>query len=161
MGPTSYGDSPYQSFSTFAGNPYFIDLEVLIKDGLLTKEEVESVDWGGHESYVDFEKIYESRSKILRKAYDRYDLERDEEYGIFVRENGFWLEDYCLYMAIKDEQGGTSWIQWPQELRNRHPAALQECREKLEDAIGFECFIEKFCSYVHHRDCNFSFSFFF
>ena len=100
LGPTSYGDSPYQSFSTFAGNPYFIDLEVLIKDGLLTKEEVESVDWGGHESYVDFEKIYESRSKILRKAYDRYDLERDEEYGIFVRENGFWLEDYCLYMAL-------------------------------------------------------------
>ena len=150
LGPTSYGDSPYQSFSTFAGNPYFIDLEVLIKDGLLTKEEVESVDWGGHESYVDFEKIYESRSKILRKAYDRYDLERDEEYGIFVRENGFWLEDYCLYMAIKDEQGGTSWSQWPQELRNRHPAALQECREKLEDAISFY----RFRQYLFKKQWN-------
>ena len=150
LGPTSYGDSPYQSFSTFAGNPYFIDLEVLIKDGLLTKEEVESVDWGGHESYVDFEKIYESRSKILRKAYERYDLEQDEEYGIFVRENGFWLEDYCLYMAIKDEQGGTSWNQWPQELRNRHPAALQECREKLEDAISFY----RFRQYLFKKQWN-------
>lgn len=106
LGPTGYGDSPYQSFSTFAGNPYFIDLEVLIKDGLLTQEEVESVDWGDNEQYVDYEKIYNSRSKILRKAYDRYNLEQDEEFGTFVRENGFWLEDYCLYMAIKDDQGG-------------------------------------------------------
>ncbi len=137
LGPTGYGDSPYQSFSTFAGNPYFIDLEVLIKDGLLAQEEVESVDWGDNEQYVDYGKIYSSRSKVLRKAYDRYDLEHDEEFGIFVRENGFWLEDYCLYMAIKDELGGASWNQWPEELRNRHPAALQECREKMEDAISF------------------------
>ena len=86
LGPTGYGDSPYQSVSTFAGNPYFINLEDLIEKGLLTREECESCDWGGSESYVDYEKMYMSRYKLLRKAYERADLSKDEDYADFLKE---------------------------------------------------------------------------
>ena len=96
LGPTTYGDSPYQSYSTFAGNPNYIDLEVLIRDGLLTEEEVSAMDWGDTQEYVDYVKVKKSREKVLRLAFERYDLGQDGEYGVFVRENGFWLEDYCL-----------------------------------------------------------------
>ena len=147
LGPTAYGDSPYQSFSTFAGNPNYIDLEMLIRDGLLTQEEVASVDWGTQESYVDYDKINQSRTKILRKAFERYHLDQDREFAAFVQENGFWLEDYCLYMAIKDEQEGMGWNQWPEELRNRHPGALQTCRERLENAVSFY----RFRQYLFHK----------
>ena len=147
LGPTTYGDSPYQSYSTFAGNPNYIDLEVLIRDGLLTEEEVASMDWGDREDYVDYTKVQASRAKVLRMAFERYDLQRDGEYGAFVRENGFWLEDYCLYMAIKEDQEGAEWNQWPEGLRNRHPGALQECRERLEDTISFY----RFRQYLFHK----------
>lgn len=96
MGPTGYGDSPYQSCSTFAGNPYFIDLQTLIEDGLLTQEECESCDWGGSPCYVDYEKIYQSRFLLLRKAYERSDLRENREYEEFVRQQGHWLLDYAL-----------------------------------------------------------------
>lgn len=137
LGPTGYGDSPYQSFSTYAGNPYFIDLEALIARDLLTEEECSSCDWGGSESYVDYEKVYESRFKLLRLAFDRYDLNPDQEYWEFVRENGFWLEDYALYMAIKDSLDNIAWNEWPQELKDRHPHALQKAREDLAQEITF------------------------
>lgn len=150
LGPTTYGDSPYQSYSTFAGNPNYIDLEALIRDGLLTEEEVSSIDWGQSEDRVDYKKVHKSRTKVLRMAFERYNLERDGEFGAFVRENGFWLEDYCLYMAIKEDQGGTGWNVWPEELRNRHPGALQECREKLEDLISFY----RFRQYLFHKQWN-------
>jgi 4-alpha-glucanotransferase len=150
LGPTSYGDSPYQSFSTFAGNPYYIDLEILIRDGLLTEEECSAYDYGGSESYVDYDKIYESRYPLLRKAYERYDLSIDPEFGTFVRENGFWLEDYCLYRAIKDDQQGKSWDQWPQGLKDRHPGELQVCREKLADDIQFYRFLQ----YLFYKQWN-------
>ena len=91
LGPTGYGDSPYQSVSTFAGNPYFIDLEELIKKELLTKEECEVCDWGGSESYVDYEKIYLSRYKLLRKAYEKADLKTDPDYAEFLKEEKLLL----------------------------------------------------------------------
>lgn len=147
LGPTAYGDSPYQSYSTFAGNPNYIDLEVLIRDGLLTEEEVSSMDWGDREDRVDYTKVHRSRGKVLRKAFERYNLEQDGEFGVFVRENGFWLEDYCLYMAIKEDQEGAEWNQWPDELKDRHPGALQECREKLGDTISFY----RFRQYLFHK----------
>lgn len=137
LGPTGYGDSPYQSFSTFAGNPYYIDLEVFIREGLLREEECSSCDWGGSESYVDYEKVYESRFLVLRKAFSRWDAQKDPEFGTFVRENGYWLEDYCLYMAVKNDLGGIGWTQWPRELKNRHPGALQEARERLGEELQF------------------------
>ncbi|HIY19116.1 MAG TPA: 4-alpha-glucanotransferase [Candidatus Blautia avistercoris] len=142
LGPTSYGDSPYQSLSTFAGNPYFIDLERLIQEGLLKEEECKAVDFGDNESYVDYEKIYLGRYKVLYQAFLRYDCTGDEAFGEFVRNNGYWLEDYCLYVAIKEQQGGISWNLWPQELRDRHPKALQECREKLAEEIQFQKFLQ-------------------
>ncbi len=142
LGPTGYGDSPYQSFSTYAGNPYFIDPETLITQGLLTREECESCDWGGSESYVDYEKLYQSRSPLLRKAFERFQPETEDAYWNFQRENGFWLEDFTLFMAIKDQQGGKCWSDWPTELRDRHPAALQKAREELEDTINFYRFLQ-------------------
>jgi 4-alpha-glucanotransferase len=144
LGPTGYGDSPYQSFSTFAGNPYFIDLEAFVKEGYLDKSDCEDCDWGTNESYVDYEKIYNSRFRLLRKAFENYDCETDQEYRKFVKENAAWLEDYSLYMAIKDNLNGISWIEWPTELKNREKAALAEEREKLAKEVGFYCF-QQFC----------------
>ena len=137
LGPTGYGDSPYQSFSTFAGNPYFIDLEAFVKEGYLDKSDCEDCDWGTNESYVDYEKIYNSRFRLLRKAFENYDCETDQEYRKFVKENAAWLEDYSLYMAIKDSLNGISWIEWPTELKNREKAALAEEREKLAKEVDF------------------------
>ena len=131
LGPTGYGDSPYQSVSTFAGNPYFIDLEELIDKELLTKEECESCDWGGSEAYVDYEKMYLSRYKLLRKAYERADLKNDPDYAEFLKEEKDWLEDYCLFMAIKNDQKGICWIDWPEELKDRHSKAVKEAGKEL------------------------------
>ena len=106
LGPTGYGDSPYQSFSTYAGNPYFIDLETLIEEGLLTKEECDSVDFGSNPAYVDYEKIYMADLNFWRKRST--DLCRIRTYETFVEKNKKWLEDYSLYMAIKN-----SWAELP------------------------------------------------
>lgn len=135
LGPTGYGDSPYQSFSTFAGNPYYIDLEQLIEEGLLTEEECEACDFGDNDRYVDYEKIYFGRFPILRKAFERF--MPDEEFAGFCEENAYWLEDYSLYMAVKDANGGKSWIEWEEGLRNRQPEALEQAREELKDDIAF------------------------
>lgn len=135
LGPTGYGDSPYQSFSTFAGNPYFIDLETLIKEGLLTREECDACDFGDNAEFIDYEKIYFSRFKILRKAFERF--VPDEEFETFAEENKAWLGDYALYMAIKNSLGGISWSQWPAELKRRVPEAMEEKKKELEEEIQF------------------------
>lgn len=104
LGPTSYGDSPYQSFSTFAGNPYFIDLDLLIADGLLEGAELEGIDWGGDPRHVDFGRIYENRFAVLRRAFRRgWDRDR-AAVEAFARENP-WLPNYALYMAVKSHFG--------------------------------------------------------
>ena len=144
LGPTGYGDSPYQSVSTFAGNPYFIDLEELIKKELLTKEECEACDWGGSESYVDYEKIYLSRYKLLRKAYEKADLKTDPDYAEFLKEEKDWLQDYCLFMAIKNAQNGKCWIDWPEELKDRHSKAVKEAEKELAEEIEFYRF-QQYC----------------
>ncbi len=135
LGPTGYGDSPYQSFSTYAGNPYFIDLKTLIKEGLLTKKECKAYDFGDQETKIDYEKIYYSRFKVLKKAFQRF--KPDKEYQEFVKENEEWLEDYSLYMAIKDSKDGASWNVWEDSLKNREPEALVKAKEELKDAIDF------------------------
>ena len=135
LGPTGYGDSPYQSFSTFAGNPYFIDLETLVKEGLLTEEECNACDFGDNAEYIDYEKIYLSRFKVLRKAFERFAA--DDVYDAFVSENGYWLGGYALYMAIKDALGGISWSEWPAELKDREEAALNQKREELAGEVAF------------------------
>nr|WP_296961556.1 4-alpha-glucanotransferase [uncultured Mediterraneibacter sp.] len=135
LGPTGYGDSPYQSFSTYAGNPYFIDLKTLVKEGLLTKKECKAYDFGDQETKIDYEKIYYSRFKVLKKAFQRF--KPDKEYQEFVKENEEWLEDYSLYMAIKDSKDGASWNVWEDSLKNREPEALVKAKEELKDAIDF------------------------
>lgn len=135
LGPTGYGDSPYQSFSTYAGNPYFIDLKTLIKEGLLTKKECKEYDFGEDDGYVDYEKIYRSRFKALKKAYGRF--QKNGDYEKFVKDNAYWLDDYSLYMAVKDSQGGAAWTEWDAPLKNREEHALEEARERLADEIGF------------------------
>jgi len=137
LGPTGYGDSPYQSFSTFAGNPYYIDLDELIEEGYLTRKQCEKCDWGGNEKYVDYEKIYLSRFKVLRTAFKNSKIEADQEFQRFVEENGYWLEDYALYMAVKDSLGGISWSEWDEDIRLRREKALVSYRKQLKEEILF------------------------
>ncbi|MDE7274099.1 MAG: 4-alpha-glucanotransferase [Lachnospiraceae bacterium] len=137
LGPTGYGDSPYQSFSTFAGSPYYISLDALIEEGLLTEEECLSVDFGNDTKKVDYEKIYNTRFHLLRKAFERADIHKQSEYMEFVEENRQWLKDYAMYMAVKDSLGGASWIAWDEGIRLRKPEAMTEYEAKLADDIAF------------------------
>ena len=140
LGQTGYGDSPYQSFSTFAGNPYFIDLVSLIEDGLLTKEECDSYNFGTNPEYVDYAQVYAGRYEVLRKAYDRAlskGLESEKSYKEFVSKNAYWLQDYALYMAVKDSFGGVCWTEWDEDIRLRKADAMKAYTEKLADEIGF------------------------
>ena len=143
LGPTGYGDSPYQSFSTFAGNPYYIDMELLIEDGYLTKEICDSYDFGDNEHYVDYEKIYLSRFKVLKIAFDNareQGLTETGDYQKFLTENAYWLDDYALYMAVKNAFGGVCFMEWDEDIRLRKAAALRKYRKKLAEEIAFYCF---------------------
>ncbi len=140
LNPTGFGDSPYQSFSTFAGNHYLIDLDILIREGLLEREEVESVAWSRAEDRVDFGCMYENRCKILRLAYERF--QPNEAYRQFVAENADWLEDYALFMALKEKYHGASWQKWSVSLMLRMPVMLFSYKEQLKDTIEFHCFLQ-------------------
>lgn len=140
LGPTSYGDSPYQSFSTFAGNPYFIDLEELIKEGLLTEAECEEADFGSSED-VDYHKLYLSRYPLLKKAFERSNIENDLEFIKFTKEND-WLEDYALFMAVKDKFGGVSWNEWDEDIRLRSQTVMDVYRVALAKDICFYEFLQ-------------------
>ena len=142
LGPTSFGDSPYQSFSSFAGNPYFVDLDLLIKDKLLKASEVKNRDWGEREDRVDYGKIYENRFAVLRLAYERGAERYGEEIAAFRQENGWWLENYALFMAIKASQGMKAWSEWPEELRLRKDAALEKARKELRQDVEFYIFVQ-------------------
>lgn len=135
LGPTGYGDSPYQSFSTFAGNPYYIDLDEFVEKGFLSKEECEAADFGEDPGLVDYEKIFHTRFSLLRKAYNKSNILEDRDFIRFVNENSYWLSDYCLYMAIKDSLGGISWISWQEDIKLRKPVALSVYRQKLAQEI--------------------------
>lgn len=137
VGPTSYGDSPYQSFSSFAGNPYFIDLDELEREGLLEKGEYEHLNWGGDPAAIDYGLLYEVRYPVLRKACQRLAERQDEDFLSFCKAETFWLEDYALFMALKNKYDGNSWFQWPEDVRLRKPAALNEARRELADELTF------------------------
>ncbi|MBQ7149217.1 MAG: 4-alpha-glucanotransferase [Pseudobutyrivibrio sp.] len=142
LGPTSFGDSPYQSFSTFAGNPYFIDLDMLIKDGLLTQKEVEAENWGTNPRYVDYGQIYESRFKVLEKAKKRGYKDALGEISFFKEQNP-WVENYALFMSIKKHFGQLSWQEWPEEdIRLHEEKAVEKYREKLKEDIEFFVYIQ-------------------
>ena len=134
LGPTSYGDSPYQSFSTFAGNPYFISLEDLIEEGVLTKRECDRADFGKDPVSVDYAKMYKSRMALLRKAYERSNIGEDPDFRRFQEEEAWWLKDYALFMAVKDRFGGKPWSEW---------AKISVCAGRTPWIITGESFILK------------------
>lgn len=140
--PTSYGDSPYQSFSTYAGNPYFIDLDILHADGLLKPSEYTTLCWGEDEEKVDYGKLYELRFGVLKKAFMRFIKAPDSEFETYKEENSFWVYDYALYMAIKFENDGVSWQEWDDSLRFREPAIMEQKKRLLQNEIEFWCFIQ-------------------
>ena len=137
LGPTSYGDSPYQSFSSRAGNPYFIDLDELAAEGLLEREEYQGLDWGADPERVDYGLLYQTRYPVLRRACARLLAGDRREFDHFCQEHRDWLEDYALFMAIKDSQGGVAWSQWPEGLRLRRPRELERARRELAEAVTF------------------------
>lgn len=137
LGPTGYGDSPYQSFSTFAGNPYFIDLDRLAEEGLLTRQECVLYDAADGTPYIDYEKVHMLRFAVLRKAYERGKGSENPGYQSFLHENREWLDNYCLYMAVKNHFGGIAWNEWEPDIRMRTPEALQRYTELLADEIDF------------------------
>lgn len=147
LSPTGYGNSPYLAFSTFAGNPYFIDPALLQEEGLLTQEELNSFSWGDDPTKVDYGLVYRERKQLLDLAFRRFRPEGNEEYRRFVNRCRDWLEDYALFMALKEKYGGASWQTWPISLMMRLPDALREFEEALEERIRFQYF----CQYEFHR----------
>ena len=137
LGHTSYGDSPYQSFSTFAGNPYFIDLDTLIEEGVLTEEECQACDFGDDLKSVDYGKMYQERFKLLRTAYERSAVYKNPEFLAFQEDNAFWLDDYALFMAVKNCFGGAPWNEWAEDIRCRWGFALDYYRENYYFEIEF------------------------
>ena len=138
--PTGYGDSPYQSFSACAGNPYLIDLDTLVEEGLLEEWEPKFVSWGEEPKRVSFGKLYEERGKLLHLAFSRFTP--DAAYEAFLKDNAQWLPDYALFMALKEQNGGAPWLQWAEPLRLREENALNQARAVCADEIGYQCFVQ-------------------
>ena len=135
LGQTGFGDSPYQCFSAFAGNPYLIDIDTLVDEGLLTAQECSTMDWGNNPESVDYGALWRNRYKLLRLAFSR---------SGHISEEQDWLDDYCLFMALKAHFGNVSWIQWPDDVRYRKSDAIERLRNELADEIEFQ----RFCQ--HH-----------
>lgn len=138
--PTGYGDSPYQSSSAFAGNPYFIDLDILISDGLLTKDDLSVFTTPHNARLVEYDRMYSERFRILRSAYSRF--QPDDDYNQFISENKFWLDDYALFMAIKDSFGGKPLSDWDDDIRMRIPEAVSRYASMLSENAGFYKFMQ-------------------
>lgn len=141
LGPTSYGDSPYQSPSAFAGNPYFIDLDILKSEKLLTAKELNDFDYGQSERYVDYEKQYKNRYAILRKAFKRWKNAPCEAFEKFEKREK-WLSDYALFMAVKSYFGDKEWSEWDEDIRFRDNKALKRYKKELADDIYFHKFLQ-------------------
>ncbi len=142
IGPTSYGDSPYQSFSTYAGNPYFIDLDLLREEGLLKKSDYDGLDWGGHKNYVDYATIYKNRFKVLKKAFKNFKKSDMAGFDDFLRENDRWISNYAMFMSIKDKYKGKPWLEWDEELRMRDGHALWSYTQEHGDDVMFWEFLQ-------------------
>ena len=143
LGPTSMGDSPYQSFSTFAGNPYFIDLDMLVEDGLLEQGDLEGINWGTNPMYVDYGKIYESRFDVLRIAFQNGFGRDYAEVQEFLAENSRWLPNYALYMAVKKHFEMKSWLDWPDSsIRMRKSEAVEKYSRELKEDVDFFIYLQ-------------------
>ncbi len=139
LGPTGYGDSPYQSFSAFSGNPYFIDLEAFIEEELLTKEECDRADFGDNRRYISYDKLYQNRFPLLKLAFERW-MEKNgknKAKKYFAKSLTAETREYCLYMAIKNDYDGEPWINWDKPIRLHQPDAVKSFAQKLENEIMF------------------------
>ncbi len=141
MGPTGYGDSPYQSFSTFAGNPYFIDLDILCEKGLLEKEYISSLQWFVKADQVDYGRLYNIKFEVLRKAYNIFATQNNTEFEKFCKKEKKWLDDYAIYMTI-NTQTKLSWHDWDKGLSRREKKALTEYKANHQKEIGFWKFLQ-------------------
>ena len=151
VGPTSYGDSPYQSFSTYAGNPYMIDLDMLCDQGLLIKDDLKKIDWGSNSQYIDYEKIYNERFKVLRQAYENFKSMDQQEYWDFMRDEDSWLTDYALYMAVKKLFDEKPWPEWPDHLiKYRNPDTIRHYLNYLYEDVMFW----KFIQFIFYKQWN-------
>jgi 4-alpha-glucanotransferase len=152
LGPTSWGDSPYQSFSAFAISSYYIDLDTLIGQGLLLREEVSAIRWGRKASAVDYAALYRRREHLLRLACGRFmakhpsGTEQALSFDSFRAQNSFWLVDYSLFMAIKKKNRGRSWLNWEEALKKRELATLR----KLEQKFAVDIYYYSFVQYMAH-----------
>lgn len=142
VGPTSYGDSPYQGFSAFAGNPYFIDLDLLAEEGLLERTEIEGQDWYHHPAYIEYGTQFEKRFPILRKAFTRSTHRVNPEYEEFCRDNGYWLSDYALYMACKTHFNNSDWSSWEEDIKFRTEEGITKYSALLQDETEFWKFLQ-------------------
>ena len=140
LGITSFGDSPYQSFSSFAGNPYFIDLDILVKENLLTTAEIEECDFGVSPEKIDYEKLYEARYPLLKRAFARF--KANDKYHKFVSDNSLWLDDFALFMALKAANGGAAWYEWRKPLRERDADAIKKAKKEYITEINFHKFLQ-------------------
>ena len=139
ISPTSYGDS---SFSVHAGNPYFIDLEALEKDGYLKAAEYKNIEWGDDKGSVDYGKIYEVIFKVLRTAHKRFRKKPEKAYSKFVVENKDWIYDYALFMSLKFANKGKAWYEWDEPLKMYKPKAIKSARKEYANDIDFWCFVQ-------------------
>ncbi len=142
LGPTSYGDSPYQSFSSFAGNPNLIDMNLLVEEELLTREELEVIDFGDNREKVDYAKIFNNKLSVLKKVFERGYEKYQKEISVFRWENKEWLEDYCLYMAIKNHFGLKSWQEWDIDIKLREKVALDHYKKLLKNDVAYWEFLQ-------------------
>lgn len=142
IGPTGYGDSPYQSFSTFAGNPYLIDLDLLEQDGLLEREDYCHLDWGKDPARVDYERIYRNRFAVLRKAFSNGRLRDREPAAQFRAQEKQWIEDYALFMALKNFFAGKAWNEWDSDIKLRDQTAVERYQKQLESEVDFWVYLQ-------------------
>lgn len=141
VGQTGYGNSPYQTVSAFGGSCYLIDLDLLVKEQLLKKADLEDIDWYVDETKVDFGILYNHRMKILKKAFENFD-ESSTEYKKFLEEEAFWVEDLALFMALKDYFGGVPFTKWPMDVKKREERTMERYRALLEGDIRLHCFVQ-------------------
>lgn len=142
INPTGYGDSPYQALSTFAGNHYLIDLDQLVEEGLLEKEEITACDWGENPVRVDYGLLYMQRLPLLQKAYKRFDKEKNRAYQNFVEKELWWLEDFALFMALKQENEQRQWSDWEDDIRLRKADVIEACKTRLKEEMEFQYFLQ-------------------
>ena len=142
LGVTSYGDSPYQSFSAFAGNPYFISLDELVKEGVLTAEECKKAKFGRKADDIDYSQLYKERGRLLRLAYSRSDIGHNEAFAAFCEKNKWWLDDFALFMAVKDRFEGKPWIEWAEDIRLRWQPAMDYYRRELYFEVEYHKYLQ-------------------